>query len=70
MSKVVELAIEGMTCEHCVKAVTNALRRVPGVRDVTVSLEGKSARVEGDVFATDALLGAVRDEGYEAQLKG
>lgn len=69
MTKVVELAIEGMTCEHCVNSVTKALQGVPGVRSAVVSLEGKSARVEGEDLDPGLLIGAVREEGYEASLK-
>jgi copper chaperone CopZ len=28
----VHLNIEGMTCEHCVRAIDTRLRRTPGVR--------------------------------------
>jgi len=69
MAKVVELTIEGMSCEHCVNAVTKALRSAPGVREASVSLEAKAARVEGEDFDPQALVSAVREEGYEATLK-
>ena len=38
-------AVTGMTCEHCVHAVTEELTRLGGVREVTVCLVpgGKSA---------------------------
>jgi copper chaperone len=62
-----ELKIEGMTCNHCVMAVREALAAVPGVsRVVEVSLEGKSARVAGDASAA-ALVAAVQQAGYQAQ---
>ena len=37
--------VTGMTCEHCVRAVTGELRGLDGVREVTVELvrEGSSA---------------------------
>jgi copper chaperone len=63
------LTIQGMTCQHCVKAVTEALSGVPGVRGASVDLQGGTARVEGDA-APEALLAAVREEGYEAALAG
>lgn len=31
-------AVTGMTCEHCVRAVTSELRGLTGVADVTVEL--------------------------------
>ena len=35
----------GMSCGHCVAAVTEALTAVPGVRDVAVDLAAKRATV-------------------------
>ena len=58
------IKIEGMMCQHCVKAATKALENVAGVTAVTVSLEDKQAVVEGT--ATDeALTAAIVDAGYE-----
>ena len=60
---VYDLTIEGMTCGHCVRAVEEALREVPGVRSVTVEM-GR-ARVEADDGVTrDALVSAVEEEEY------
>ena len=42
-----KLKVEGMTCNHCVMAVTKALKKVPGVEKVEVSLEKGEALVEG-----------------------
>lgn len=68
-SKVVVLAITGMTCEACTPAVRTALMDVPGVIDAAVSYEHQSAqvrvRVERPPHAT-ALLAAVKTAGYSA----
>ncbi len=62
------LKIEGMTCNHCVKAVTEALAEVPGVdKVIDVSLEQKQAVVSGQADPA-ALIGAVAEAGYEAQV--
>jgi copper chaperone len=62
-----KLKVSGMTCGHCAGAVTKALAAVPGVeRVVEVSVERGEAVLEGDP-AIEALLEAVREEGYEAQ---
>ncbi|HZD92313.1 MAG TPA: cation transporter [Pseudolabrys sp.] len=64
----ITLKIEGMTCGHCVKAVTEALSEVPGVQKVEgVSLEQKQAVVSGDP-KPDALVSAVEEAGYEARV--
>jgi copper ion binding protein len=66
MEKTVDISVYGMSCEHCVRAVTNALREINGVKDVEVSLENKNAHV---VFAEEltnrtALESAITEEGY------
>jgi copper chaperone len=64
----IELKIEGMSCDHCVRAVTKALTEVPGVtRVVEVSLERGEATVDGEA-AFEQLAAAVREEGYQVEL--
>ena len=65
-----KLKVSGMTCEHCEMAVEKALAGVAGVdRVIKVDREHNEAVVEGQ--AEDAaLLAAVREEGYEAELAG
>ena len=48
----VELKVEGMDCEGCVKSVTRMLSGVPGVQKVDVSLAQASARVTYDPART------------------
>lgn len=64
-----ELNISGMTCGHCQSAVSKALKSVPGVQDAQVDLKTGRAVVEGQVDV-QALIAAVTDEGYTAQLSG
>lgn len=61
-----KIYIEGMTCDHCVKHVTNALIEVEGVKDVKVDLQGKIAAVElaGDIDDS-RLKAAVEEAGYD-----
>jgi len=61
-----ELTITGMTCDHCVKAVTTALKDVAGVQDAVVNLEAKTASVTADSVNLEELIAAVAEEGYEA----
>ena len=60
------LTIEGMTCDHCVRAVKNRLAATDGVQveDVRVG----SARLAYDPSKTnvDAIEEAIADEGYTA----
>lgn len=38
--------IEGMSCKHCVQAVTEALQKLDGLENIKVSLDNSSASFE------------------------
>jgi len=59
------IRITGMTCQHCVHAVTHALQAVPGVQSVQVSLAPAQATVAGSADVA-LLVKAIQDEGYRA----
>ena len=61
------LKIEGMSCEHCVKAVNNAISGLPGLADVLVDLKGKSVSFSFDPAQTPLtkIEAAITEEGYE-----
>ena len=61
----VTLAVAGMTCDGCVRAVTRVLERQAGVARVGVDLAAGRATVEGDA-APAALVAAVENAGYAA----
>ena len=63
-----ELNISGMTCGHCQTAVAKALKSVPGVENAQVDLQSGTAVVEGRANV-QALLAAVTEEGYGAQVR-
>ncbi|PZN12405.1 MAG: heavy metal translocating P-type ATPase [Bacillota bacterium] len=63
------LSIEGMTCASCVNRVEAALRKLPGVVDVSVNLASNTGTVRyvpGAVNVAE-MLRAVRGAGYEAR---
>ena len=62
------LKVTGMTCGHCVAAVTKALENIPGVEKADVSLDDAQAIVSGEAD-TQAMVEAVKEEGYEAEVK-
>jgi copper chaperone CopZ len=66
-----EFSIGGMHCAGCVKSVTGAVSRVPGVKHVDVSLENETAKVEFDGTLTqpDAIVAAVEGAGFDAHLR-
>ena len=58
--------VNGMTCDHCVRAVTAAVRTLPGVTDVSVDLAGGTLSVIGEPQPSASTLEeAVRAAGYE-----
>jgi len=62
------LKVEGMSCQHCVKTVKEALLSNTGVNKVDVILEDNKAFVEydNDKVSKDVLIKAVNDSGYKA----
>jgi copper ion binding protein len=62
-----KLTVKGMSCEHCVQHVTEALEGVAGVKSAKVSLKKGTADVKcDDSVSIDALTAAVSAAGYEA----
>ena len=64
-------AVTGMTCDHCVHAVSEEIGALAGVRDVSVDLDagGTSAvRVTSEEPVTDADIAAALDEAGDYHL--
>lgn len=57
--------VKGMTCGHCVRAVTQAIHALDAAAEVQVDLAGGEVRVASQL-PDEALLAAIREEGYEA----
>jgi copper chaperone len=58
--------VTGMTCEHCVRSVTEEITKVPGVAAVDVDLASGRVLVTSDEPVDDAAIVAAVDEaGYE-----
>jgi copper chaperone CopZ len=56
--------VEGMTCAHCVAAVTQSVSALPGAQDVVVDLESGRLALRGENIADDAVREAVEEAGY------
>lgn len=63
----IKVLIKGMSCEHCVKAVEQALSALDGVTEVQVSLEKGLASLVCDEDRCDIgrIEAAIKEEGYE-----
>ena len=60
------LKIEGMSCMHCVAAVTKALSAVDGVKEVVVDLDrGEATFQEEQPVDSAALTEAIEKAGYK-----
>ena len=60
------VTVTGMTCEHCVRSVREALTKLDGVADVDVGLaSGKVTLHTSAPVEPDAVRAAVEEEGYE-----
>jgi len=57
--------VQGMTCEHCVRSVTEEVGAVEGVAGVDVDLSAGRVIVRGDAFTDAAVADAVDEAGYE-----
>lgn len=60
------IKIEGMSCEHCVNHVTEALTELHGVKKVDVNLSAGRAVIETEGEVEDkAIKTAISEVGYE-----
>ena len=56
--------VDGMTCGHCVQAVTEEVTKVPGVDSVAVDLSSGIVDVTGTDIDDAAVAAAVDEAGY------
>ena len=71
MSTTTTYGVTGMTCGHCVGSVTEELKSLPGVEDVSVDLNAggtsKVTVVSEGALDESAVREAVDDAGYELE---
>ena len=66
MSATATYTVQGMTCGHCVASVTEEVKGIAGVSDVSVELESGAVTVTSDApLDTAAVKAAVEEAGYE-----
>jgi copper chaperone len=63
------LLIEGMSCDHCVRAVKNRLAATPGVLVEDVQVGSARLRYDPAKISVDDIEEAVSDEGYTSFVK-
>ena len=69
--RTITFAVDNMTCASCPYIVKTSMAVVPGVANVTVSFEAKTATVTFDDVKTnpDAIAAASTNAGYPAHLR-
>ena len=65
-----EFTVAGMTCEHCVRAVTKAVRTIDPEADVQIDLAAKRVAVQSKIADTRSIEGAIAQSGYEVARRG
>lgn len=61
-----QFVVPGVSCQHCVRAVTSEVSKVAGVSAVQVNLDTKVVTVEhGDSVAPEAIVAAIKEAGYD-----
>lgn len=64
------LTIEGMTCEHCVRAVKTRLAQTPGVQVEQVEVGSAVITLDPSRTSLEDVEDAIADEGYTAYPAG
>ena len=60
------IAVTGMSCDHCARAIRAEISKLPGVTSIDVDVTAGTVRVSGDPVPEDASLReAVEEAGYE-----
>ena len=66
MSSTATYTVSGMTCGHCVSAVTEEVTNIPGVTDVEVDLASGAVTITSETPVEETAVKAAVDEaGYE-----
>ena len=66
MMETLHLTIEGMTCDHCVRAVDNRLRRTDGVVVQNVVIGSADVSFDSSRISENDIAELIADEGYTA----
>jgi copper chaperone len=56
--------VRDMTCGHCVKAITEAVKTTDARAEVRIDLASHRVEIEPGTAGTPALMDAIREAGY------
>lgn len=61
-----QFKVQGMTCGHCVRAITQAVQNSDPAADVQIDLASAEVRVQSKLTA-EVISGLITAEGYQVQ---
>ncbi len=64
------IAIQGMTCGHCVAAVNGALHRLDGVEVRELKIGSATVAYDPAAVSPERIAEVITDEGYAAKVAG
>jgi copper chaperone len=59
--------VQGMTCGHCVRAITHAIKAEDPAADVQIDLANGEVKVHSQL-ASEQVIGLIEEEGYTAKI--
>ena len=62
------VSVGGMTCNHCVNSVSNAISEVTNVEDVDVDLGSGETKINGNNINIDEVVEAIISSGFSAEV--
>jgi copper chaperone CopZ len=60
--------VAGISCDHCVRAITNEVKDIAGVSTVTVDIPTKIVTIEHINVAAPVLVAAINEAGFDEVL--
>ena len=62
------LTVGGMTCNHCVNSVTNAISEVTNVENIDVNLASGTTKIIGNNIDINEVVKAITSSGYSTEI--
>jgi len=61
-----QFQVPGVSCQHCINAITSEVTAIPGVQNVEVALDSKVVTVaHAEQVSADQIVAAIIEAGYD-----
>ncbi|KAB8141166.1 heavy-metal-associated domain-containing protein [Chloroflexia bacterium SDU3-3] len=61
-----QFRVPDISCQHCVNAITNEVKTLPGIQKIDISLDDKLVTIEHDSQVDSAaIVAAINEAGYD-----